>query len=141
MAPCPCPGLARYEGKDTEHFFGRAEVVGQVIAAVTGGGSSRLTDVFGASGIGKSWLVNAGVLPALQAEWRACRITPSWSGRSAGADVGPRRLVRAGDQRPGTPFDPSARGQAAGQDSGCTRVRGCKGAEVACAGAEGDLPQ
>ncbi|MFD9442398.1 hypothetical protein ACFWBR_30205 [Streptomyces sp. NPDC060006] len=51
--------MARYEGKDTEHFFGRAEVVGQVIAAVTGGGSSRLTDVFGASGIGKSWLVNA----------------------------------------------------------------------------------
>ncbi|MER6138351.1 hypothetical protein [Streptomyces sp. NPDC001815] len=89
--PLPLPLTGPVRGQGHGALLRTCRGGRQVIAAVTGGGSSRLTDVFGASGIGKSWLVNAGVLPALQAEWRACRIAPSWSGRSAGADVGPRR--------------------------------------------------
>ncbi|MEV0504022.1 WD40 repeat domain-containing protein [Streptomyces spectabilis] len=75
-APCPYPGLAAYEKEDVRHFHGRAELIGQVSAAVRASDSSRLTAVFGASGIGKSSLLNAGVLPSLEPHWRSCRITP-----------------------------------------------------------------
>ncbi len=59
----PFPGLARYEASDRDVFFGRsAEIAGLVELARTRG----LVGVVGASGSGKSSLVRAGVVPAIE---------------------------------------------------------------------------
>lgn len=76
QAPCPYPGLAAYQQQDAPYFRGRDELIEHIGAAVHASGSSGLTAVFGASGTGKSSLLNAGVLPSLPPHWRTYRITP-----------------------------------------------------------------
>ncbi|WP_328537546.1 nSTAND1 domain-containing NTPase [Streptomyces sp. NBC_00344] len=64
---CPYRGLAPYREQDARWFFGRERctdaLVAQLRAAETTGG---LVMLVGASGSGKSSLLNAGVVPALQ---------------------------------------------------------------------------
>lgn len=74
--PCPYPGLAPYTEQDSEVFFGRRELVEQTVMAVERADRTCLTAVFGASGSGKSSLIQAGVAPALEPRWRRCLITP-----------------------------------------------------------------
>ncbi len=59
----PYPGLARFEPTDRERFFGRERLVDDLLRLVRGG---RFTALFGASGSGKSSLLRAGLIPALQ---------------------------------------------------------------------------
>lgn len=61
----PYRGLARFEPGDLGRFFGREAVVARLAAEV---GAHRLVAVVGASGCGKSSLLRAGLIPALQAE-------------------------------------------------------------------------
>ncbi|MFJ4568162.1 hypothetical protein ACIP4U_31690 [Streptomyces caelestis] len=64
---CPYRGLASYRREDTRWFFGRERSTEALVAqlravAVTGG----LVMLVGASGAGKSSLLNAGLVPALR---------------------------------------------------------------------------
>jgi class 3 adenylate cyclase/WD40 repeat protein/tRNA A-37 threonylcarbamoyl transferase component Bud32/energy-coupling factor transporter ATP-binding protein EcfA2 len=63
-AACPYRGLLAFEAHDRHLFFGREEVVADVLARIAPG---RLLAVVGASGSGKSSLLRAGVLAAVQA--------------------------------------------------------------------------
>lgn len=64
MSANPYVGLAPFEAKDSLHFFGRREQVLEVLELLH---RSRFLPVIGSSGCGKSSLIRAGVLPALQA--------------------------------------------------------------------------
>ena len=61
----PYRGLARFEPRDRELFFGRDRLVEELCALVCG---HRFAAVFGASGSGKSSLLRAGLIPRLQQE-------------------------------------------------------------------------
>ncbi len=60
----PYKGLARYEEDDAPYFFGRVGDAELVVANVL---ASRLTLLFGESGVGKSSLLHAGAAPRLRA--------------------------------------------------------------------------
>ncbi|GFJ94094.1 AAA family ATPase [Phytohabitans rumicis] len=66
LAASPFPGLASFQPEDEEWFFGRetptAELLARLAEQLTGGGPLIVT---GASGVGKSSLVRAGLLPAV----------------------------------------------------------------------------
>nr|WP_234381994.1 hypothetical protein [Streptomyces dysideae] len=60
----PYRGLARFEPHDSELFFGRDQLVGELRDLLR---RHRLAAVFGPSGSGKSSLLRAGLIPALRA--------------------------------------------------------------------------
>jgi WD40 repeat protein/class 3 adenylate cyclase/energy-coupling factor transporter ATP-binding protein EcfA2 len=60
--PCPYKGLLPFEPEDSELFFGREQLAKDVAARLATG----FLAVVGPSGSGKSSLVRAGVVPALQ---------------------------------------------------------------------------
>ena len=62
-AETPYKGLRAFGESDAEHFFGRDALVDQLVAAVA---EHRLVAVVGPSGIGKSSVVKAGLVPALR---------------------------------------------------------------------------
>ena len=59
---CPFKGLASFDRSDADYFCGRERIVSELIARLA---SSSLVGLVGASGIGKSSLLKAGVLAAL----------------------------------------------------------------------------
>ena len=59
---CPFKGLASYQPEDAEYFFGREQLVAELIARVVG---ASFLGVVGPSGSGKSSVVRAGLVPAL----------------------------------------------------------------------------
>lgn len=61
--PAPYLGLARYGPDDHTLFFGRTELVSDLVDLVA---RRRLSALVGASGSGKSSLIRAGLVPALQ---------------------------------------------------------------------------
>ena len=65
--PCPYVGLQPYTEADIDYFFGR-ERDQRIIAANLG--AARLTILYGASGVGKSSVLLAGVVPSLRARPR-----------------------------------------------------------------------
>jgi WD40 repeat protein len=67
LRPCPYPGLDAFTAADAEYFFGRAELVGEILGVLASGGGSGPLAVVGRSGAGKSSLLQAGVLPAVKA--------------------------------------------------------------------------
>ena len=77
---CPFKGLAFFDRADAEYFCGREHVVSDLLARLV---ESTLVGILGPSGIGKSSLMRAGVLPALSAGvlpgsagWRQLLIRP-----------------------------------------------------------------
>ena len=61
--PCPYKGLLPFQPEDRELFFGREQLVKDLAERLRG---SRVLAVVGPSGSGKSSLVRAGLVPALQ---------------------------------------------------------------------------
>jgi WD40 repeat protein/DNA-binding SARP family transcriptional activator len=61
---CPFKGLAAFESSDAEFFCGRDRAISDLIARLA---EWPLVGILGPSGIGKSSLLRAGVLPALRA--------------------------------------------------------------------------
>jgi WD40 repeat protein/class 3 adenylate cyclase len=61
---CPYKGLASFEETDSQFFFGRERLVGELAARTVGTG---FLAVVGASGSGKSSLIAAGLVPSLAA--------------------------------------------------------------------------
>ena len=101
FAGCPYKGLAAYQFEDRGIFRGRDRLVSRLVGALV---DSRLLVVAGSSGVGKSSLVRAGVLPALaegalpgSQEWSAVVITPG--SRPADALAGMLRDVDEGSPR------------------------------------------
>jgi WD40 repeat protein len=79
---CPFKGLASFDVADAKFFFGREQLVAELVARAVG---SPLLGVVGPSGSGKSSVVRAGLLPALA------------SGVLPGSDKWPQVLIRPGE--------------------------------------------
>jgi DNA-binding SARP family transcriptional activator/WD40 repeat protein len=60
---CPFKGLASFDGADADFFCGRERLVADIVTKMASG---TLVGLLGPSGIGKSSVLRAGVLPALQ---------------------------------------------------------------------------
>lgn len=61
--PAPYRGLARFGTEDSDLFFGRDQLVGEVLGLAL---KHRFVALVGASGSGKSSLLRAGLVPALR---------------------------------------------------------------------------
>jgi WD40 repeat protein/tRNA A-37 threonylcarbamoyl transferase component Bud32 len=59
---CPFKGLASFEPVDAEYYFGREQLVAELVARLVGAG---FLGIVGPSGSGKSSVLRAGLLPAL----------------------------------------------------------------------------
>jgi WD40 repeat protein/DNA-binding SARP family transcriptional activator len=77
---CPFKGLASFESSDAKFFCGRERIVSELIARMA---EWPLVGILGPSGVGKSSLLRAGVLPALEAgalpdsgRWRQVVLRP-----------------------------------------------------------------
>jgi transcriptional regulator with XRE-family HTH domain len=77
---CPFKGLAFFDRADAEFFCGRERLTADVLARLV---ESPLAGIVGSSGVGKSSLLRAGVLPALAAgslpgseRWRQVLLRP-----------------------------------------------------------------
>jgi WD40 repeat protein len=77
---CPYKGLATFDAADAEYFFGREQLVAELVARLVG---APLLAVVGPSGSGKSSVLRAGLLPALaggvlpgSANWTQALIRP-----------------------------------------------------------------
>ena len=62
----PYKGLRAFEEADAGDFVGREALVSELVARMSEAGGSRLLAVVGASGSGKSSVVEAGLLPSLR---------------------------------------------------------------------------
>jgi DNA-binding SARP family transcriptional activator/WD40 repeat protein len=80
---CPFKGLATFEVDDAEYFFGREQLVAELVARLVG---APLLAVVGPSGSGKSSALRAGLLPALA------------GGVLPGSDGWAQVLIRPGEQ-------------------------------------------
>ncbi|HMI03899.1 MAG TPA: AAA family ATPase [Pedobacter sp.] len=73
----PFPGLRSFEETEAELFFGRQKQIGQLLQKFL---SVRFLMVIGSAGSGKSSLVKAGLIPALQNDstqnWQICIFKP-----------------------------------------------------------------
>ena len=81
-AVCPYQGLATFDADNAGFFFGREQLVAELIARIAG---APVLAVVGPSGSGKSSAVRAGLLPALA------------GGVLPGSDTWTRVLLRPGD--------------------------------------------
>ncbi|HEX6345159.1 hypothetical protein [Umezawaea sp.] len=76
----PYLGLTPFGQRDAERFFGREELVAELVDRVRG---KRVVGVFGPSGSGKSSVIHAGLLPAVD-DWEVLTTTPTtWRGGTA----------------------------------------------------------
>jgi DNA-binding SARP family transcriptional activator/WD40 repeat protein len=80
LVVCPFKGLAFFDSADAEYFCGRERVVSDLVARLA---ESTLVGILGPSGIGKSSLLRAGLLPALRSgalpgsgSWRQVLVRP-----------------------------------------------------------------
>ncbi|EME55844.1 eIF2A-related protein [Amycolatopsis decaplanina] len=88
-APVPYVGLAVFTPEDADRFFGREQLVAELVSKLN---RQRFLAVFGASGSGKSSLLRAGLLPAVREEYATVLMTPGAEPES--------RLQRTLDARP-----------------------------------------
>jgi WD40 repeat protein/class 3 adenylate cyclase len=86
--PCPFKGLVPFQAEDSDLFFGREELVRQLVTRLE---ETTFLAVVGPSGSGKSSLVQAGVVPAL--ERRAAIISPGQHPLTELAAVGEPSLL------------------------------------------------
>ena len=104
---CPFKGLAAFGPEDAEYFFGRERLVAELVARLVG---APLLAIVGASGTGKSSVLRAGLLPALEngilpgsGQWERVLVRPGERPQReldrAIAEIGGRgRLLLAVDQ-------------------------------------------
>jgi WD40 repeat protein/DNA-binding winged helix-turn-helix (wHTH) protein len=103
---CPFKGLAAFEVSDAKYYFGREQLVAELVARLVG---APLVGVIGPSGSGKSSALRAGLLPALasgvlpdSADWAQGLLRPGEHPMNelhhAVADLGDQRMVLAVDQ-------------------------------------------
>ena len=81
ISECPYLGLTSYRRRDAELFFGRSRPTGEFTELVrrTVDADGGIVVLVGASGAGKSSLLEAGVIPELTRagqDWEVCALTP-----------------------------------------------------------------
>ncbi|GAB6898078.1 WD40 repeat domain-containing protein [Kineosporia succinea] len=100
---CPYPGLNSFQARDADFFTGRADVVNELVGRITQAAHAPRGPLLlvGVSGVGKSSLLRAGVVPALRREeaqragaraWEVVVMTPT--GRTDAPDATSSRRVR-----------------------------------------------
>ncbi|WP_437682327.1 nSTAND1 domain-containing NTPase [Sorangium sp. So ce131] len=92
----PFAGLSSFQEADADRFFGRAQDLAGVVARLR---SQPLLAIAGASGVGKSSLVRAGVIPALKRSgegWEALVLRPGRDPVAALADLFSHPVVAPG---------------------------------------------
>src|SRR5438046_2164416 len=95
---CPYKGLDPYTENDRDFFFGRERDI-EIIASNLYGAS--LTVFYGASGVGKSSVLLAGVVPELKQDSRAAVVVfRDWQGEAFAAGL-KRAVSEALGQPPG----------------------------------------
>lgn len=68
LAPCyPYPGLDAFTAEAADYFYGRERLVDEILRLLAVGGRSGPLAIVGRSGVGKSSLLRAGLLPAINA--------------------------------------------------------------------------
>src|ERR671937_2640048 len=92
---CPFKGLAPFEAADSEFFFGRERLADELVARVA---DAPFLAIVGPSGSGKSSLLRAGLLPAL--EWESLVVRPA---ERTGLEVEPALVDRLIDEVAGEP--------------------------------------
>jgi transcriptional regulator with XRE-family HTH domain len=81
---CPYPGLVPFDERDARVFYGRGELVGQLVRRMAEQlDRPAVLLVAGESGVGKSSLLRAGLMPQLAA-----------GALGPGSDTWPRRVIR-----------------------------------------------
>ena len=101
----PYPGLFAFDEDDAAIYFGRNDEIRRLtglLRAQRASGSANIWAILGASGSGKSSLLRAGILPAMEQEAPAWTVLPAFrlqgpADRGACIDRG----ARAGRTRPG----------------------------------------
>ncbi len=73
---CPYPGLTSFKEDEAEFFFGREAEIRQLWRKIT---TRKLLAVIGPSGVGKSSLLRAGVIPASPEGWGTLILQPGGS--------------------------------------------------------------
>jgi tRNA A-37 threonylcarbamoyl transferase component Bud32 len=92
----PYPGLTAFQEGDADRFFGRGREVVRAVARVR---ELPLVGIVGASGVGKSSFMRAGVGPALKASgerWEVVTLRPGRQPLAALASVALRVTTRSG---------------------------------------------
>lgn len=111
---CPYPGMAPFSEAQKEFFFGRDREIAEATARLR---QHPFLAIIGASGSGKSSLVNAGVIPALRksrragaGEWEIKTMRPSDRRTPSGQAAPMQALAELLDltpQSPSLPLSPS----------------------------------
>jgi hypothetical protein len=98
--PCPYRGLASFRPEDSAWFFGRDKAAAELAARLAqGADTGGIVMVIGASGVGKSSLLHAGLASAAAGDWRVTTVMPG--GRTV--RVRPEPDLQPGDR--GQPQD------------------------------------
>ncbi|WP_373372259.1 serine/threonine-protein kinase [Sorangium atrum] len=96
----PFAGLSSFQEADADRFFGRAQDLAGVAARLR---NQPLLAIAGASGVGKSSLVRAGVIPALKRSgegWEALVVRPGREPMAALADLSSHAAATLGAAPP-----------------------------------------
>ncbi|KYG04346.1 protein kinase [Sorangium cellulosum] len=109
----PFAGLSAFQEADADRFFGRAEDVARMVTRLR---SQPLLAIVGASGVGKSSLVRAGIVPALKRSgggWESLILRPGREPMAALAELlgHPSLLTRGGSERPEPSGGDASRGR------------------------------
>jgi hypothetical protein len=75
---CPYPGMSAFQESDADRFFGRGADIDHVLHRMR---DQALIGVVGASGVGKSSLIRAGVIPALRSSEDSWEVLVTRPGR------------------------------------------------------------
>lgn len=102
-ARCPFPGLSAFQASDRSFFFGREDLVQRLTERMV---VERFLALLGPSGSGKSSLLRAGVIPALQARDPSMTVQVMTPGGHPLAALHALLAQTAGD----TPHNPKAPG-------------------------------
>jgi WD40 repeat protein len=126
--PSPYPGLASFQATDARNFHGREALVGELLGRLSEqlvGGPPLV--VVGVSGVGKSSLLHAGVLPAITNDglgtgsgaWPWLLMTP---GATPLAELTGRAATLAGADPAAVPQNPTGFGDLAARAGGDGRL-------------------
>ncbi|MEU6406389.1 hypothetical protein [Streptomyces sp. NPDC046985] len=75
-SPCPYPGMKPFQAEDSERFFGRDDLVADLLGKVREPVGASPLIVLGPSGVGKSSVLRAGLLAALERAGEADASSP-----------------------------------------------------------------
>lgn len=75
-SPCPYPGMEPFRAEDGDRFFGREDLVADLLDAVAEQAATDPLMLIGASGVGKSSILRAGLLAGLERRYEADASTP-----------------------------------------------------------------